>query len=354
MFKFVSKNLPAFGLEISGNSLKILELGKKGSQFTLKACHNTPLPKGLVVNDAITDLKTFDYLLHTALQKPQLGKVGSSYVVASLPESKSFVRVIQIPQMSDSEAENAVPYEAESFIPLPIDQVYLDWQKIGNVGEKMNILMIASPKDFVDKYLEFLDKAGLKPVALEVESQSCHRALIAPGSDETTLIIDIGASRSSLLMVEAGNLQFTSTIPIAGNTFTESIAKSLGVASAKAEEIKKKVGLSNTPEYPNIQTASLPALNNLTEEIKNILRFHGEHSEKTVSQVLLTGGGAAMKNLAEILGEQLRDAGVAQTLVADPWKNLAGLQSALPAGIEPLGLTTTVGLAMRGVSFEVS
>src|SRR5438105_13723250 len=103
-------------------------------------------------------------------------------------------------------------------------------------------------------------------MALEVESQSCLRAVNSKAAKETFLILDLDAYRSSLIMVEEGDLQFTSTVPIAGNSFTESIAKALGVSSIKAEEIKKRVGMANTADYPNIKIALLPIFNNLSEE----------------------------------------------------------------------------------------
>lgn len=349
---FLSKTLPAFGLDLSGGSFKILQLGESDKETTIKAYSDVMLPKGMMLNDTIVDSKTFSYLLEQALGKMQFGKIDTRYVVASLPESKSFVRVIQIPQMSDSEAENAVPFEAESFIPMPLNQVYIDWQKIGLVGDKMNILMIATPKDFVDNYLEILDKVGLKTVALEVESQSCHRSLVAPEAGETVLLVDLAALRSSLIMVEDGNLQFTSNVPIAGNSFTESIAKAFGVSSGKAEEIKRKVGLLNTAEYPNIQTGVMPVLNSLSAEIKNILKFHAEHSDKQVKKVLLLGGSAKLKGLPEILLSQLQEVGVTEVLKADPWQNIPNLKEQIISSHEALSYVTAIGLAMRGVKYE--
>ena len=376
-FNFLSKTLSAFGLNVSDSSFKIVGMEKIGADLAIKSYHVTPLPKGMIVNDTISDLKTFNYLLKTAIEQPQYGKVGTNYVVASLPESKSFVRVIQIPQMTQAEAENAVPFEAESFIPLPIDQVYLDWQKIGDNSDlsrlggraeadasrlggsspaeagKMSILIIASPKEFVDKYLEILDKAGLKTLALEVESQSAQRALIKSVGPENVLLVNIGSLRTTMMMIEGGNLQFTSSIPIAGNAFTESVARALGVSSAKAEEIKKKVGLNNTTEYPNITTSLLPVLNNLSEEIKNVLKFHSEHSEKQVSRVILLGGSARLKNLSEFLSPKLQDSGVKSVELADPFQNMSGLKKPPFDALEALGFVTTLGLAIRGAEYEI-
>lgn len=350
MFGLFRQPQPAFGLDVSGSSFKIFQLDFGKKNVGVKCYSDIPVPKGLIVNDEIVDNKTFVYLLKENLTKPQYGRLTTNYAVVSLPESKSFVRVIQMPLMSESEAESAVPFEAESFIPLPVDQVYLDWQKLGDDGDKMEILIIASPREYVDKYLKLLDEAGIKTVALEVESQSCHRALIEAQSGETALIVDIDAYRSSLMMVEQGNLQFTSTIPIAGGTFTESIARALGISSSKAEEIKKKVGIANTPEYPNVKTAILPVLNNLTEEIKNILKFHNEHSGSQVQRLLLAGGGAKMKNLAEFVGTELASVAPMKVELANPWVNLKGLNNPPLNEVEALSFITAIGLAMRGLN----
>lgn len=353
-FNFLSKNLPTFGLDMSSGSIKIMQLSKHNKDYVVKGYSEVALPKGLVIADAISDEKTFDFLLKQALQKPQFGRVDTNYVVASLPESKSFVRVIQIPKMSDAEAKNAVPYEAESFIPMPIDQVYLDWQKIGEEGDKMNILMIASPREFVDRYIEILDKSGLKLVALEVESQSCHRALVPQETKETVLIVDSESTRTSLIMVEQGNLQFTSTIPIAGNNFTEAIAKNLGVASVKAEEIKRKVGFENTTEYPSIKNSLIPVLSSLSAEIKNIIKFHNEHSSFPVTKVVICGGGSKLKNLPEFLLQELSSSGISTVEIAKPWSNLGFKESPPMEELSSLSFVTVIGLAVRGAEFEIS
>lgn len=351
--KFFSKHISAFGLDLSSESFKIVQFEQAGKTASLQAYSECLLPKGVIINEKITDSKTLSFLLKQALQKPQFGRITTNYVVASLPESKSFVRVVQIPIMSEEEAESAVPYEAESFIPMPLDQVYLDWQKIGQDGDKMNILMIASPKDFVDEYIDFLDKVGLKPAAFEVESQSCHRALVTNGSTETVLIVDINSASSSLIMVEEGNLQFTSTIPIAGKNFTECIAQSLGIASAKADDIKIKVGLSNTAEYPNLKTILLPVLNNLSAEIKNVLKFHSEHSNKKVSRILLTGGSARLKNLAEFLLIQMKEVGIEKVELGNPWVNLKLDKNINLDPSQSLTYTTAIGLAVRGMEYII-
>jgi type IV pilus assembly protein PilM len=349
MFILETKKTASFGLDVGGESIKVFQLDKHSDTFNIKAFSEVPFPKGMLVNDVVVDEKTFVFLLQQALSKPEFGKVTTNYVVASLPESKSFVRVIQIPIMTDSEAESAIPVEAESFIPMPMDQVYLDWQKLGVKDDKMNILIIASPKDQVNKFLGLLDKAGLKTIALEVESQSCQRAVVEPYSKDTQIILDLDANRSSLIMIEEGHLQFTSTVPIAGNSFTQNIAKYLDVSNAKAEEIKRRVGIANTADYPNIKTSLLPVLDTLVAEVKNILKFHQDHSEKKVSKILLVGGSAKLKNLPEYLAPHLTEFGQIVVTLGNPWQNIVKVSNGNLNNYEALGYTTAIGLALRNL-----
>ncbi len=348
MLKLFSKKNSGFGLDIAGSSLKLFELNKIGSEISVLGYNTIALPKGLIVNDIISDSKTLAYLLKQAVQKPLFGKFSGNSVAVSLPESKSFVRVIQIPNMTKAEIETAIPVEAESFIPLPINQVYLDWQVLSDKGDKIEVLIIASPKEFIDNYIKILEEADLGINTLEVESQSCHRALIPTGSNLTYLIVDIDSFRTSLIMVEAGNLQFTSSIPIAGNSFTEGIARALGVSSQKAELIKCKVGMANTAEYPNIRSALQPLLTTLSAEIKNIIKFHAEHSEQKLEKIILAGGGARLKNLVESLQAEFSLENIPVEL-GNPLVNLPNIKALSLDLNESLSFTTAIGLAMRGI-----
>lgn len=324
-----------------------MQLERQGSQVRVRSFANAKLPKNVVANDAILDEDTLARFIGQCLQKPAYGRINTNRVIVSLPETKSFVRVIHLPTMSDAELENAVPFETEAYIPLPIDQVYFDWQALGVKDGRMAILIIASPKETVDKYIHTLEKAHLNLVAIEVESQSLERALIVPGSAETSLIVDLDSFKTNLIMVEQGNLQFSSSIPIAGNSFTERIAQTLSVSNEQAEKIKRQIGIDNSPEYPNIKTALLPVLNNLSAEIKNILKFHYDHSQEKVAKVILSGGSAKMKNLPEYLETALKDGEGIKIEVANPWQNIPHLQEPPLSAFDSLGLTAAIGLVMR-------
>ncbi len=348
LLKIFEKQEDYFGLHLNGTALKFIQFEPDGGKHKIVGFSNTPLPPNLISNEDIIDHKSLVRFVEQNLLHPQFGKITTNRVVFSVPESKSFVRVIRMNSMSDHELENAVLFEAEAYIPLPMDQVYFDWQVLRRDLGGMDVLLIASPKEFVDKYIKVLEDAHLKIVAVEVESQSVVRALVPKSTETNILIADLDAYKTALVMVVKGNLQFTSSIPIAGNVFTDRIAQGLSITPEKAEAIKREYGLANSEKYPKMETYLLPVVNDLGAEISNILRFHYEHSKEKVSQLALSGGTAKLKHIEEFLAKGLGDTEL-QVVVADPWQNTPVSNPEVMSSYEALSFTNAIGLAMRGV-----
>ena len=260
-----------------------------------------------------------------------------------------------MPRMSEEEAREAVPFEAEQYIPMPVGAVYLDWVILGggdkgNRGDmgdqgKMTVLITAAPKEYVDDYVAILKEAGLKPLALEVESQATARSLVSDAhAKESVLIADIDTVRTSLIIYDKGVLEFTSSLPIAGNAFTEAIAKAQTLDTATAEKMKREVGLGEKAE---VRKALLPVLNSLMDEIKNTVHFHEEHAASKITRLLLAGGSSKLLHLPSFLQEKLADTGIKVEL-GNPWNKV------LPRGATPplsredsLSYATAIGLALR-------
>lgn len=350
-FNLFTPKEPAFAMHLTGSSLKLIQFVERKGEVHVQAFAHVPLPKDAMRDDTISNAEVLSALIQKTVEAPTFGHVSTKRVAITLPESKSFVRIIEIPKMADSEIDNAVLFEAESYVPMPMDQVYYDWRILNNANDKISLLLVASPKEAVDSYSDVLERAGLQIVAIEVESQSLVRALIPDQSTETSLIVDIDAVKTNLIMVEQGNLQFSSTIPIAGNTFTDTISQALGVTRAQAEKIKQTTGISNTPEYPNIRTILLPILKNLAEEIRNVIKFHYDHSTVPISNLILSGRSAKDQSLADFLADQLEDIRDIKIKLPDPWQNIPNLQKDLPLeDADSLRYGAAIGLAERLLS----
>lgn len=349
-FNIFQKKYHYIGLHINNHAIKGLQFDVGSKSTSVKAYTNVAMPKGLIVNDDFPDIEGLANLIVDSLAKPQHGKFSTNRVVVALPESKSFVRIIPMQKMTDSEIGNAILFEAESYIPLPMDQVYFDWQVIQRRDDGLDVLVIASPKAYVDKYITILEKAHLKIAGIETESQSVARALVPSKVNEPILIADMDAYKTALVMVQDGSLQFTSSIPLAGNIFTERLAKAASIDISEAERIKREFGFSNTVQYPNLKMHMVAAMEDLAAEIKNILKFHYDHHETHIGSLLLTGGGAKLQHITEALEPMLAEYAPLKVTVTDPLRYVPNLKEAALGPYEALSYTTAIGLALWEVS----
>lgn len=368
--EFLSLKPETFGLDISDLSLKIVKLKKKKKKISLVSFGQTEIEPGVIENGEIKKEEKLVEILKEAIKKVKGEKLKTKYLVASLPEEKAFLQVIQMPPMSEEDLKSAVLFEAENYIPLSIDQVYLDCQIVPSFiksSEKIEVLIAALPKKIVDSYLSVLKKANLKPVAFEIESQAIARALI---EKETTtypvLIIDFGATRTSLIIFAGKSVRFTCSIPISGNNFNELIAKNLNVSPSDAEQLKKKYGLEQKIEIKlkeqtikkekgEIFEALIPALVDFVQQIKKYLDFYETHSqisdsslkEKKIKKIILCGGEANLKGLPEFLSLELK----IPVELGNPWINikLEDKEKLKMSLAESLIFTTAIGLAQREI-----
>jgi len=373
MIDFLTLKPEAFGLDISDLSLKIIKLKKRGKFLTLASFGEAQIKPGIIKEGEIKDEEKLAETIKGAIKKVKGERIKTKYVVASLPEEKAFLQVIQMPRMPEEDLKSAVIYEAENYIPLPIEQVYLDSQivpPVYNHLDHFDVLLAALPKKTVDPYLASLKKAGLQPKALEIESLAIARAVI---KDEVAtspiLLIDLGATRTSFIVFSGHSLRFTSSIPVSSGGFTEIISKSLGVSLTEAERLKIRYGLEEkielkikdkkteiTRERGKIFEALVPALVDLVQQIKKHLAYYQSHAShehlppdgRVVSKILLCGRGANLKGLTELLTLELK----ILVELANPWVNI------LPEGQretpellfeKSLGYTTALGLALRGI-----
>lgn len=345
-FNIFQKHHQYIGLHVNAHAIKAMQFFRKSGNTTIKAFTNASLPKDIMQNDAFVAPAKLSEFIQLSLERPQFGNFSTKRVIISIPESKSFIRVMEMPVMEESKAEIAIMFEAEAYIPMPMDQVYFDWQILSKNTSTMEVLLIASPKEYVDSYMHIIEDAGLKLCGIEVEAQSVARALVPADVTEPILIVDIDALKTALIMVEKGVLQFTSSIPIAGNMFTDKLVKELKITPSAAEKLKREIGLANTVEYPNLKIEMMPILEDLASEIKNILKFHYDHSDTRINQLLITGGGAKLHHLSDVLLPLLEAYAPISVTVANPLEHVSQLMHTTLSPYEALSFTTAIGLAL--------
>lgn len=356
---------PAFGLDLSDLSLKIAFLKRRGKEIRLQGFGRCEIPQNIIKEGKIHKKEELTNIIKQALEKNIKGKkLRTRYVVCSLPEQHAFVQVIQLPKMKFAEAKEAIKWEAEANIPMSIDEVYLDWQIVNpltNNLDHLDVLINAAPKTLVNDYVEVLQKAGLCPVALEVESLATARSLIKNQlCRQPILIVDLGATRTSFIIFSGYAVRFTTSISISNRQMINTIAQHLKITNEDAWRLKVRVGLSENKKDNRVLSILLPTLNSLAQEIEKYLMFHKEHaaphehgSVNEISKILLCGGGANLKGFPQFLSERLK----IPVACGNPWINIFPPKTAIKhipelSYQESLTYTTALGLALRDLEIR--
>jgi len=326
--EFLTLKPEAFGIDISDLSLKIIKLKRKRGVLGLACFGETKIKPGIIKEGEIKDEKALGKIIRNALAKVKGEKLNTKYVIASLPEQKAFLRVIQMPKMNREELRDAIPFEAENYIPLQIEKTYLDFQVIPPLLEKkqdltQQVLIIAFPKSEVDSYLSLLKKAGLQPKVFETKSMAISRALINKNeaNEAPVVLIDLGETKADFIIFSRNSIRFTSIIQIIEEKLSDLV-----------EQIKKYI------DYYQSRPVS-PASSGT----------NGAHySEREgIKKILLSGRNSYLKEFSNILSEKLK----IPTELGNPWINI------LPEKEKPklspedsLRYTTALGLALRAAN----
>lgn len=347
----------AFGLDISDLTIKVGSFTRRDGGIRANYFDEFSVPAGLIVDGEIRKEPELIGVIREWLAGAGGRKLGGRACIASLPEEKSFVRVLELPNVKVEDVGHAVRWEVEGVVPLPAEDIYYDYEIVSGpapVAGHRDILITAFPKKIIEGYHRVLAGAGLLPLALELESQAISRAIIVPPlAARSLVIIDLGAVRTSFIVFGGGSLVFTKSIPIGGRDFERAIAEGLGVPAGKAREIKIEAGIVRTYRGGEVWKLLEPLLARMAAELKEVLGFFHDHPRVAhaelaeISAVYLCGGDANLIGLERYVATAVKK----PASLADPFGRLALPPGAVPPipRNESLKYTTTIGLALRGI-----
>lgn len=367
--KLFKPRVEALGLEIGAANLKLVELS--GNPPTLRAVASRPTPPGMLVEGVVAEPQALAQELKELLAE---AKVRKRYVVTAAPNPSVILRPLQVPKMPLKEMEEAVRWEAERYIPFPIDEVVLDFAPLDPLaevadGEQVEVMVGAARQEAVASLLEALRGAGLTPIILDVKPFAGLYPLEAQLSSDpegVSVAVELGAESTSLVLLKGDRPLAVRILTLSGKDFTEAIGKSFGLDFLTAEEVKRTYGLATIPTEDEellldfdaereryspakIYDAIRPILVELAQEIRRSLEFFRVQLGDIQPEVgYLYGGGSRLRGLSTLLTDTL---GVNFT-VPDPWQGIQvdprrfDLDKIKEMGPEFL---VPVGLALRGV-----
>lgn len=307
------------GIDIGSRYIKVVELEKAGSAFKLKASgvvgYSGQSPENIKDN---TELAAFSTLLKKLVKE---ANISSRDVAISVPEQTVFSRTIKLPMLTDQEIVSAIKWEAEQYIPIPLAEAIIQHQVLerketANPPE-IKVLLVAAPRKMVEKYVKAVQSAGLNVISVETEMIAITRALAPKG--KTALLVDFGALNTNIAITKDGLLNFSRTIPTAGDAFTRAIAQTLGIDMKQAEEYKRTYGMSATQLEGKIKVALDPVFKMVADEIKKAIQYYiTEEKGDAPTTVIVAGGTSNMPDVVVTLSQLLG----LEIVVGNPFQNI--------------------------------
>lgn len=294
------------GLDIGSRTIKAAEAQetKKGwilKKFGIIDIEPGAIEEGVVKNpqvvaDAIRQL----FHNHAIRQNKVAISIGGYSVI---------VKNITIQNMPEEQLYESINFEAEQYIPFDINDVNLDFQILGDSEQnpnQMNVLLVAAKKDMVNEYINLIDLANLNLGVIDIDAfalQNIYELNYTAKGDNVALI-DIGASKTSVNILKNNMSVFMRDVSLGCNQIDTRIVSAVNCTMAEAEEIKyANKGDKISPDELKAIISSV--VSDWSDEIRRALDFfYSTNPDEEIKQIVLSGGGANIKEFKELLALQ--------------------------------------------------
>lgn len=335
---------PLFGLDIGFKTVKVMQLNSSGNKYIVNGYGVANFDESAIKNGVIVDYEKIAGSIQKMFETSLVGEITTRRVAFSVPASRTFSRILTLPLLAKRDLDEAVKLEAEQYIPVPINDLYIDHTIIKKDNKNTDVLAVAVPKKIVDSYLILAKLLGLEAVVMETTTGATDRLFrYTDQHNVPSVLIDFG-SVSADISVYDQHLAVTGTVSGGGDDITQLIAEKLNVTKDEAHLIKIKYGLNVSKKQAQVQEALDPLFQKTIKEIKRMIRYHEERSEKhgKIEQIVTFGGGANVPGLSEYLIDNLR----VPVRACDPWNNIIFKNLAPPSPIERSMYITAASLAL--------
>jgi type IV pilus assembly protein PilM len=341
------------GLDIGSSAIKVAQLKESKGRYFLQKFGVKPLEPEVIVDGTVMD----EGRVVSAIQELfEEANVKNKHVAISISGHAVIVKKISLPPMPDEELEGQVKLAAEQYIPFDINEVNIDFHVLPSDGSEdqqgeMPVILVAAKKDKINELTELVKAAGLIPMVMDVDAfavENMHAINYPMAQEETTALVNLGASVMNVNIIRAGSSLFTRDIPLGGNRYTEAIQREIGISFEEAEEGKKKdrgvdsdgMSLSGVMDSVNAEVAS--------EIARTVDYFKTSAANAELSRVLVCGGVARAKGLIQQLADRMQ----LPVEMADPFAEIditgCDIEPDVLADFGP-SAAVGVGLALRAV-----
>lgn len=302
------------GLDIGSGSIKVCDIEETKRGLVLKKFGMVELAPGAIKEGIIQD---HDIVVQSIRELFSIYNIREHNVAISIGGYSVIVKTISVQQMPEEQLQETIQFEAEQYIPFDISDVNIDFQILDGSdpsADRMNVLLVAAKKDIVDDYLHIVEMAGLNPCIIDVDAfalQNIYEIIYekkeTPEEDASPIIalIDVGASKTTLNIIQDGNSLFLRDISYGCGQVNQQIVDRVGCSFEEAEAIKHSDDSDKISESDMKEMVSTVVADWCTEIGRAFDFFYSTNSEGRVQKVVLSGGGANIEELKQLLAPQL-------------------------------------------------
>lgn len=302
----IGKKNHLVGLDIGSAFIKVAEIkvSKKGN--ALQKFGIAPVKAGDIVEGRIMEMESLAQTIRD-LFKSQ--KIREKNVAISTGGNSVVIKTISTSKASDKELHKTIRSEAEQYIPYDIDDVNIDYQILGESEfspDQMNVLIVAVKKDLVAEYMDLIRMAGLVPGIIDVDTfalQNIYEILPDTDPEQVTLLVDVGASKTSLNILKENTSMMMRDMMTGFNQIHEGVAERLEI---EVEQAAKMVLDKDRSNQEIIEEICESVANGWCAEICEVVHtFESNSNDIKLEKIILSGGGGYVKPFAQNLTGEL-------------------------------------------------
>ena len=307
------------GIDIGSSSVKVVQLKRHGGKAILEtygelACG--PYDNRAIGQAANLSPEAISRLLADLFRE---ANVTAKNAAISIPLRSSLLKTIDLPEVSATQLATVIPIEARKYIPVPINEVTLDWSVLPKQAMReadaaaatdpnstrsvarptIEALIVAIHNDILNQYTDISNRAQLETKFFEIETFSAIRAVFS-GELVPVVIVDIGAGSTKVAIIDYGVVRLSHTINKGSQDISVAISRSLNVDFAKAEEIKRRVGLVEHVDGAEVSSTISSIVEYIFAEVNRVLVDYQRKEKRAVSKVVLIGSGALLRGVGDI------------------------------------------------------
>ena len=243
-----AKSIPPFvTLDIGSREVKVMVASYRGKEIAVKQVASSALPEGAVHDGKIIE---FDQVLNCISSIMAMNKIKVTGAVVTIGSSEVVQREIIVPKVPNNDLKGLVVYEVGKFLPIDPASYSIQYDVLeefesdgGALQLKLNVS--AMPKEMAKRYLDLVLKLSLKPIALDVHSNSVAKLVSAeakfgsPLASGSTIVIDMGYAHFNAMLFNNGRLLFNRILDVGASRLDEIIMNATEVSLDEADGLKK-------------------------------------------------------------------------------------------------------------------